>query len=116
MFELCDLDRAPSLGGADERTEHQFQDRAFAECIGDDLEATALLDKKSFKQIRNRYEILGADVRLRYSRSWRMVRPSGQRHREHEGVGRPIRTMSRELELVAGRLCDSPGCAESANP
>lgn len=23
---------------------------------------------------------------------------------------------SRELELVAGRLCDSPGCAERANP
>ncbi len=31
-------------------------------------------------------------------------------------AGRPMRTMSRELELVAGRLCDSPGCAESANP
>jgi hypothetical protein len=45
-----------------------------------------------------------------------MVRPSGQRHREHEGAGRPIHTMSRELELLAGRLCDSPGCAESANP
>ncbi|NWL43764.1 hypothetical protein FBF71_42270 [Bradyrhizobium elkanii] len=30
-------------------------------------------------------------------------------------AGRPIHTMSRELELVAGRLCDSPGCAESAN-
>ncbi len=40
----------------------------------------------------------------------------GRRHREHEGVGRPIRTMSRELVLVAGRLCDSPGCAVSANP
>ena len=26
------------------------------------------------------------------------------------------RTMSRELELVAGRLCDLPGCAASANP
>ncbi len=25
-------------------------------------------------------------------------------------------SMSRELELVAGRLCNSPGCAESANP
>jgi hypothetical protein len=31
-------------------------------------------------------------------------------------AGRPIHTMSRELELVAGRLCDSAGCAESANP
>ena len=25
-------------------------------------------------------------------------------------------TLSCELVLVAGRLCDSPGCAESANP
>lgn len=40
----------------------------------------------------------------------------GQRHREHEGAGRPIHWMSCELVLVAGRLCDSPGCAESANP
>jgi hypothetical protein len=40
----------------------------------------------------------------------------GRRHREHEGAGRPIHTMSRELVLVAGRLCDSPGCAVSANP
>jgi hypothetical protein len=40
----------------------------------------------------------------------------GQRHREHEGAGRPMRTMSRELVLVAGRLCDPPGCAASADP
>ena len=40
----------------------------------------------------------------------------GRRHREHEGVGRPMHTMSCELVLVAGRLCDSPGCAVSANP
>jgi hypothetical protein len=26
MFELGDLDRAPSLGGSDQRTEHQLQD------------------------------------------------------------------------------------------
>jgi hypothetical protein len=40
----------------------------------------------------------------------------GQRRREHEGAGRPTRTMSCELVFVAGRLCDSPGCAVSANP
>ena len=40
----------------------------------------------------------------------------GQRRREHEGAGRPTRTMSCELALVAGRLCDSPGCAVSADP
>ena len=40
----------------------------------------------------------------------------GQRRREHEGAGRPTRTMSCELAFVAGRLCDSPGCAVSADP
>ena len=40
----------------------------------------------------------------------------GPRLREHEGAGRPMHTMSFELVLVAGRLCDSPGCAESADP
>ena len=31
-------------------------------------------------------------------------------------AGRPIYTMSREFELLAGRPYDSPGCAASANP
>ncbi len=39
-----------------------------------------------------------------------------RRHREHEGAGRPVRTMSCELALLAGRLCDSPGCAVRADP
>jgi hypothetical protein len=35
---------------------------------------------------------LGANVPLRCSASWRMVRPSGQRHREHDvRAGRCIR-------------------------
>jgi hypothetical protein len=33
MFELGDLDRAPSLGGSDQRTEHQRQDGSLAERI-----------------------------------------------------------------------------------
>jgi hypothetical protein len=66
--------------------------------------------------VRNRYEIRDADVLLRsIVRSLWCDHP-GRRHREHEGAGRPLRTMSYELELVAGRLCDSPGCAASANP
>jgi hypothetical protein len=65
---------------------------------------------------KRRSVIDAAHAPLRSSKSWRMVRPSGQGHREHEGAGRPIRTMSRELELLSGRLCDLPGCAESANP
>jgi hypothetical protein len=34
----------------------------------------------------------------------------------YPGAGRPMHTMSHEFVLVAGRLCDSPGCAESVNP
>jgi hypothetical protein len=52
MFELSDLDRAPSLGGSDQRTEHQLQHGSLAERIRDDLEATAFLNKQAFKQIR----------------------------------------------------------------
>ena len=36
-------------------------------------------------------------------------------HREHVS-GQADRTMSRELVFVAGRPCDPPGCAESADP
>lgn len=32
---------------------------------------------------------------------------------EARRAGRPIHTMNRGLELVAGHLCDSPACAES---
>jgi len=42
----------PSLGSADERAEHQFQDRPLAEGIGDDFEAPALLDEETLEQIR----------------------------------------------------------------
>jgi hypothetical protein len=45
MFEFRDFDRAPSLGGSDQRTEHQLQDGSLAERIRDDFEATAFLDK-----------------------------------------------------------------------
>jgi hypothetical protein len=48
-FELGDLDRAPSLGGSDERAEHQLQDGSLAERIRNDLERTAFLDKKPFE-------------------------------------------------------------------
>ena len=48
-FELGDFDRAPSLGSADERTEHQLQDGSLAERVRDDLETTAFLDKEAFK-------------------------------------------------------------------
>jgi hypothetical protein len=39
-FKLGDFDRTPSLGSADERAKHQFQDSSLPEGIGDDLEAT----------------------------------------------------------------------------
>jgi hypothetical protein len=46
------LEPAASLGSADERAEHQFQDRPLAEGIGDDFEAPALLDEETLEQIR----------------------------------------------------------------
>ena len=78
--------------------------------------ATPDLTQDTLERIVNRYEKCGADV-LPLSFAWlqRMVRPSGTVW-EHEGAGRPICTMSCELVLLAGRLCDLPGCAESANP
>ena len=51
-FELGDLDRAPALGGANERAEHQIQDGVLAKGIGDDFEAATLLHEQAFKQIR----------------------------------------------------------------
>jgi hypothetical protein len=51
-FELGDLDRAPALGGANERPEHQLQDGPLAKGIGDDFEAATLLDEQTFKHIR----------------------------------------------------------------
>ena len=40
----------------------------------------------------------------------------GTRGTGSTSVGRPTRTLSCELVLVAGRPCDPPGCAESADP
>ena len=68
------------------------------------------------QRVRNRYKIRGAEVLLRILNRGVWCDRPGQRHREHEGAGRPIHMMSCELVLVAGRLCDSPGCAVSANP
>lgn len=68
------------------------------------------------RDVGNRYEILGADVRLRFRDRGVWCDHPRQRHREHEvRAGRPC-TLSCELVLVDGRLCDSPGCAESADP
>jgi hypothetical protein len=51
MVELGDLDRAPALGGSDERTEHQLQDGSLAERIRDDLETAAFLDKQALQRV-----------------------------------------------------------------
>lgn len=81
-----------------------------------DPDGPAQFGVQGFDGIRNRYEMVGADIRLGLSRSWRMVRPSGTEAPGARSAGRPIYTMSCELALVAGRLCDSPGCAASADP
>ena len=88
---------------------------AVGQCT-DDAGAPRDLAQDLLERIVNRYEMCGANVGLRHSKLWHVVRPLGQRHRQHDGVGRPIRSISRELELLADRLCGSPVCAESANP
>jgi len=79
---------------------------------------TAFLRKLARRGLRgvNRYDDAGADVWLGSTRSWRMVRPSGTEAPGARSAGRPMYMMSCELALVAGRLCDSPGCAVSADP
>ena len=70
----------------------------------------------AFDRVCNRYADPGGNVRLCFLDQGVCCEQPGQRHRKHEGAGRPIHTMSCELVLVAGRLCDAPGRAESANP
>lgn len=74
------------------------------------------MSAQPLERIGNRYEDPGADVRLWFSDQGVCCEHPGQRHREHEGAGRSMHSMSFELESVADRLCDSPGCAESAKP
>jgi len=67
--------------------------------------------------IRNRHDARGAPRLARIAliiAYGATIRAAGRW--EHEVVGRPIRAMSCELALVAGRPCDPPGCAASADP
>ena len=87
------------------------------ECrYADDFGAPLDLAVPAFDGVCNRYDDLGADVRPGFIESGVCCEHPGQRHREHESAGRSMHWMSRELALVADRLCDSPGCAESADP
>ncbi len=95
---------------------------AVRECA-DDAGASPNLAQDAFQWIINWYEILGAAVPLRSSKSWRMVRPSGQRHREHEGAGRsrfladlsPPHPFARPTEPIAhlARTREEGACEES---
>ena len=82
----------------------------------DDIGAALYLLIQALDGLGNRYADPGANVRPRFSDLGVCCEHPGQRHWEHEGAGRPIHTMRCELSLVAGRLCNSPGCAESADP
>ena len=93
--------------------------RVMAASLGedaDDFGAALDLAVQPLEQVGNRYVGGGADVRLWLLGHGVWCDHPGQRHREHEGAGRPVHWMSFELALVAGRLFDSPGCAESADP
>ncbi len=78
--------------------------------------AVALVGEGAFDGLGNRYESSRCQ---RFAAVFYIVAYGATIGTEAPGArcaGRPMHTMSRELELVAGRLCDSPGCAESANP
>ena len=86
--------------------------------VGEDADHVAApfdLAVEAFERVGNWYEDRGA-----CSSGWDMVLAYGATIRDEghrsTSVGRPIHRMSRELVLVAGRLCDLPGCAESADP
>jgi hypothetical protein len=84
--------------------------------VRDNLGASPFLTEQPLEQVGNRYEISRCQ---RSAAVFYIVAYGATIGTEAPGArsaGRPIHTMSRELELVAGRLCDSPGCAESANP
>jgi hypothetical protein len=116
LFEFGHADAAPAFGGPDQGGIHQLQDGTLAEGTRDDLGAPSFLAKQPLEQVGNWYEDRGACSSGWGVQSWCMVRPSGTRGAGSTSVGRPIRIMSRELALVAGRPCDRPGCAESADP
>ena len=66
--------------------------------------------------VGNRYEICGANMPAMVS-----IRAYAASIRDRGTGSMKVRagrsySMSFELALVAGRLCDSPGCAESADP
>jgi hypothetical protein len=58
-LELSEAQAAPTLGGAQESTEHQPENELFAEAIGDGLQTAALLNEQTFKNCRDRYDICG---------------------------------------------------------
>jgi hypothetical protein len=94
----------------------ETDDGVFVGEDADDVAATLDLAVQAFERVGNWYEDRGARSSGGDMRSWRMVRPSGTRGTGSTSVGRPIHRMSRELVLVAGRPCDPPGCAASADP
>lgn len=64
QLELGEAQAAPALGGADERTEHEFQHRLLAETVGKGLQPSTLLDEQSFEQIRRSNEAAMGDRQL----------------------------------------------------
>jgi hypothetical protein len=116
LFKLGHPDAAPAFGSTNQGGVHQLQDGTLTEGMGNDLAASAFLAKQPLEQVGNWYEDRGACSSDWGIQSWCMVRPSGTRGAGSTSVGRPIHIMSRELALVAGRPCDQPGCAESADP
>jgi hypothetical protein len=78
----------------------------------DDLAQAAV---QALHRVGNRYEGGRRRSAGRIERFWRIVRPSGTEAPGARSAGRPMYWMSRELGLVAGRLCDSPRLRNAAD-
>ena len=51
-LELGEADPAPALGGAGHGAEHELEDGALTEGVGDDLQPATLLDEQALEEVR----------------------------------------------------------------
>ncbi len=113
---ICSFQSAPGFGRSiDELEHHQLRGLRRQRSFGPNRPVPHRREH-AFDRIGNRYEMSRCQ---RSAAVFDIVAYGATIGTEAPGArsaGRPMHTMSRELELVAGRLCDSPGCAASANP
>ena len=107
----------PAHPGVPDGQIQQLGGRFVARDVAPRLDDRAQRSAQALQGVCNRYEDVGAAVLVMVPESVTYGATIRDKwHRGPEGAGRSVHTMSCELVFVAGRLCDSPGCAESADP